>query len=124
MRWGVLSTGSIANDFAKELSQTPTAVLHACASRSQKTADEFAAKHGFACAYGSYEALLADPKVEVVYVATPHNLHCENIHMCLEAGKHVLCEKPMVVNSRQAERCAHLADEMHPPAMEAGSAST
>ena len=105
MKWGVLATGSISNDFALALKKTPKAVLHACASRSQASADEFAQKHGFAKAYGSYEALAADPEVEIVYIATPHAFHCDNILMCLEAGKHVLSEKPMVVNARQAQLC-------------------
>lgn len=111
MRWGVISTGSIANDFSLQLKCTPGAVLHAVASRSQKAADEFATKHGFAHAYPTYEALVADTAVEVVYIATPHTFHCDNILMCLEAGKHVLCEKPMVVNAAQAERCIAKAAE-------------
>ena len=56
-------------------------------------------------------ALVADPEVTVVYVATPHTFHCDNILMCLEAGKHVLCEKPMVVNAKQAEQCIAMAKE-------------
>ena len=111
MKWGLLATGSISNDFALALKKTPNAVLHACASRSQASADEFAQKHGFAKAYGSYEALAADPEVEIVYIATPHAFHCDNILMCLEAGKHVLSEKPMVVNARQAEQCMAKAKE-------------
>jgi len=111
MRWVVLSTGGIANDFTLALKRTPNAVLQACASRSQATADEYAAKHGFVAAYASYEALAADPSVEVIYIATPHNMHCELVLMCLDAGKHVLSEKPMVVNSAQAERCIAKARE-------------
>ena len=111
MRWGVLSTGSIANDFTNELKFTPNAILHACASRSQTTADAFATKHGFAKAYGSYEALLGDDQVEVVYVATPHNLHCENILMCLQAGKHVLCEKPFAASPEEVATMYAAADE-------------
>ena len=110
-RWGVLSTGGIANDFSLALSKTDGAVLHACASRSQSSADAFAATHGFSKAYASYEALAADAEVDVVYVATPHAFHCENILMLLEAGKHVLCEKPMVVTAAQAERCIAKARE-------------
>ena len=105
MKWGVIATGSICNDFTLALKKTPKAVLHACASRTQASADEFAQKHGFAKAYASYEALAADPEVEIVYIATPHAFHCDNILLCLEAGKHVLSEKPMVVNARQAQLC-------------------
>ena len=111
MKWGVIATGSICNDFTLALKKTPKAVLHACASRTQASADDFAQKHGFAKAYASYEALAADPEVEIVYIATPHAFHCDNILLCLEAGKHVLSEKPMVVNARQAELCMAKAKE-------------
>ena len=111
MKWGMISTGAIANDFALALKNTPNAELYAVASRSQASADAFAAKHGFTKAFASYEALVADPEVKVVYVATPHTFHCDNILMCLEAGKHVLCEKPMVVNAKQAEQCITMAKE-------------
>jgi len=109
MRWGVLSTGAIANDFTQALAKTADATRHAVASRSQASADAFAAKHGFAKAYASYEALVADPEVEVVYVATPHSFHCDNVMLCLQAGKHVVCEKPMFVNATQAAECIELA---------------
>ena len=108
-RWGVLSTGAIANDFTLALAKTPGATRHAVASRSQASADAFAAKHGFAKAYASYEALVADKDVEVVYVATPHSFHCDNVMLCLQAGKHVVCEKPMSVNATQAAKCIELA---------------
>ena len=111
VKWGCMSTGAIANDFCRALKLTSNAELQAVASRSQQTADEFKEKHGFACAYDSYEKLAADPSVEIIYIATPHAFHCDNILMCLEAGKHVLCEKPMVVNAAQAERCIAKAKE-------------
>jgi len=111
VKWGVLSTGSIVNDFVLALKKTEGAELQAVASRTQASADAFATKHGFAKAYEGYEALVADPAVEIVYVATPHTFHCDNILMCLEAGKHVLSEKPMVVNAEQAERCIAKAKE-------------
>ena len=90
-KWGVLSTGSIANDFSLSLKLTPNAVLHAVASRTKASAEAFAAKHGFSRAYGSYEELAADADVDIIYVATPHTFHCDNVLMCLEAGKHVVC---------------------------------
>lgn len=110
-RWGVLSTGAIANDFALALKVTPNAVRHAVASRTREAADAFAKEHGFAKAYASYEELVADADVDIVYVATPHVFHCDNILMCLEAGKNVLSEKPMVVNAQQAEQCIAKAKE-------------
>lgn len=111
MRWGLLSTGGISNDFALALKKTPRAELLAVASRSQEAADAFAKKHGFAKAYASYEALAVDPDVDIVYVATPNSCHCDNVLMCLGAGKHVLCEKPMVLNARHAEACIAKAKE-------------
>lgn len=110
-RWGIISTGSIANDFALALKNTPGATLQAVASRNQGAADKFAESHGFAKAYASYEALVADKEVDIVYIATPHTFHCDNILMCLDAGKHVLSEKPMVVNASQAEKCIAKAKE-------------
>ena len=110
-KWGVLSTGSIANDFSLALKATPDAVLHAVASRTSQSAEDFAAKHGFSHAYSSYEALVADAGVDIVYVATPHAFHMENILLCLDAGKHVLCEKPMCPSGAQAERCVQRARE-------------
>lgn len=111
MKWGVMSTGAISNDFTLALKSTPNAVLHAVASRTQASADAFAQKHGFAKAYASYPELVADAEVQIVYVATPNNFHCEHILMCLEAGKHVLCEKPMSGNAKQAEMCIEKAKE-------------
>ena len=111
MKWGVIGTGAICNDFTLALKKSPKAVLHAVASRTQASADAFKQEHGFAKAYPSYEAMVADPEVEIVYIATPHSFHCESILMCLDAGKHVLSEKPMVVNARQAEQCIAKAKE-------------
>ena len=111
MKWGVLATGSIANDFTLALKNTQEAVLYAVASRSQESADAFGDKHGFQHKYPTYDALLADAEVEIVYVATPHTWHCELILQCLEAGKHVLCEKPMCCSGSQAQRCIDKAAE-------------
>jgi len=107
----VLATGSIANDFTLALKNTQEAVLYAVASRSQESADAFGDKHGFQHKYPTYDALLADAEVEIVYVATPHTWHCELILQCLEAGKHVLCEKPMCCSGSQAQRCIDKAAE-------------
>ncbi|MEM7020485.1 MAG: Gfo/Idh/MocA family oxidoreductase [Pseudomonadota bacterium] len=100
-RWGILSTGRIAGEFAEALQQLDGAVLHAVASRQQQTADDFAAKYGASVAHPSYEDLANDINVDVIYVATPHSMHYENTLLCLEAGKHVLCEKPFAVNTEQ-----------------------
>ena len=81
----------------------------AVGSREQHTADQFGAQYGVPKRYGSYDALLRDPEVEVVYVATPHTLHAENTLAALQAGKHVLCEKPFTINAQQAEQVIQAA---------------
>ena len=103
-RWGVLATGGIADDFCRALALTPGAEIAAVGSRRQESADAFAARHGAARAHGSYDALLADPGVDIVYVATPHPFHEQNVLAALDAGKAVLCEKPLGMRATEAER--------------------
>jgi predicted dehydrogenase len=100
LRWGILSTGRIAGVFAAALAASKTGRLVAVGSRAPASAQTFAAAHGIdsAHAHGSYEALLADPEVEAVYVATPHPQHLEWVIKAAQAGKHILCEKPLGVN--------------------------
>src|SRR6478752_7443399 len=97
-RWGIMATGRIAQDFARNLQQVPGAEIAAVGSRSQESADAFAARFG-GRAHGSYEALAADPDVDVVYVASPHAFHHEHARLAFDAGKHVLCEKPLTLNA-------------------------
>ena len=101
-RWGLLATGRIAGKLADALQDSETAELAAVGSRTQAGADRFAARHPGVAAHGSYEALLADASVDVVYVSTPHPQHAEWTIKALEAGKAVLCEKPMGVNHPEA----------------------
>lgn len=101
---GILATGMIASAFVADLAHVPAATAVAVGSRRQDNADAFARRHGIASAYGTYEQLLADDAVELVYVATPHGLHEQNVLACLDAGKAVLCEKPLGVTAAQAER--------------------
>ena len=101
-RWGIMATGRIAQDFARNLQQVPGAEIAAVGSRSQDSADAFAARFG-GRAHGSYEALAADPDVDIVYVASPHAFHLEHARLALGAGKHVLCEKPLTLNAAEAE---------------------
>jgi predicted dehydrogenase len=103
-RWGIAATGGIAASFAQALHETEGAELVAVCSRTQERADAFAREHGIARAHGSYEALAGDAEVDVVYVATPHSRHCSDAIRYLEAGKHVLCEKPLAVDQRAAAR--------------------
>ncbi len=84
---------------------------YAAAARDLERAQQFAEKHGFEKAYGSYEEMLSDEQVDLVYIATPHSHHYDHIRMCLKHGKHVLCEKAFTVNARQAEEVLSLARE-------------
>lgn len=108
-RWGILATGSIADAMAYALRTVPEAELVAVASRSQATADAFGERWGIPRRYADYAQLAADPQVDVVYIATPHNLHAANMQLCLAAGKHVLCEKPLTLNAAQAAAAAESA---------------
>ena len=119
IRWGILGTGSIAHSFAKGLAALPDAQLHAVGSRAQETADAFGAQFSVPNCYPSYDALVADPGIDVIYVATPHTSHCENTIRCLEAGKHVLCEKPFALNAGQAQQMIAAAGERELFLMEA-----
>ena len=113
-RWGILATGKIAQTFARDLALTPDAELVAVGSRRLESAEAFAAEHGGGrqvSAYGSYEELVADPTVDVIYVATPHAFHLDNARLCFEAGKHVLCEKPLTLDLADAEEMVRLAGE-------------
>lgn len=102
IRWGILGTGAIAAKFAEGLQSTPDAVLAAVGSRTPEAAAGFAARFGNPTAYGSYQDLVNDPSVEIIYIATPHPMHHATAKLCLEAGKGVLCEKPFTVNAREA----------------------
>jgi predicted dehydrogenase len=111
MRWGILGTGRIGHEFTVGLRDTPDAETLAVGSRTEDSAREFAVSFGIPRHYPSYAELVSDPDVDVVYVATPHPFHAENVRLCLEAGKHVLCEKPMTINAAQAERLIALAQD-------------
>src|SRR5262245_45846277 len=104
IRWGILATGTVAHLLAEDLAQVRDAELVAVGSRSLASAREFADRHGVPHAHGSYEALAADPAVDVVHVATPHVFHLDDALTCLEHRKAVLCEKALTINARQAER--------------------
>ncbi|HUT60819.1 MAG TPA: Gfo/Idh/MocA family oxidoreductase [Phycisphaerae bacterium] len=109
VRWGILGTGAIASKMAQALHQVEGAEPAAVGSRSQASADAFGDKFGVPRRHASYEALAADPDVDVVYIATPHPMHMDNSMLCLGAGKAVLCEKPFTVNAGQAREVIELA---------------
>ena len=102
-RWGIISTGRIAGDFAEALALSPDAELVAVGSRSTDSAETFGKLFSIPHRHATYEALADDPDVDVVYVATPHPFHMENSLLCLRAGKAVLCEKPFSINAIEAE---------------------
>jgi predicted dehydrogenase len=110
IRWGILATGGIAATFTEALlSLREDAEVVAVGSRTAQSAKAFAERYGIARAYGSWAELAADEDVDVVYVATPHSHHREAAGLCLEAGKAVLCEKALTINSREARELVALA---------------
>ncbi|MEY9939605.1 Gfo/Idh/MocA family protein [Streptacidiphilus sp. MAP5-3] len=109
IRWGILATGNIARDFTEDLQLLPDAEVFAVASRTEGAARAFAARHGIPHAYGSWAELAADDRVDVVYVATPHSAHHDAAALCLDAGRAVLCEKPLTLDAAQARSLVELA---------------
>ena len=99
VKFGILGCGNIAARFAKALGKSPVAELYASAARSAEKAEKFAETHG-GKAYGGYEALVNDPEVQAVYIATVHTTHAELAKMAINAGKPVICEKPFFTNGK------------------------
>lgn len=111
IRWGILACGKIANAFAQALQEAEGNVLHAVAARDVERAQRFAQAHHAPRAYGSYAELLADSEVDAIYIATIHPHHLEWVAHCARAGKHVLCEKPMTMNLREAKQAQKIAQD-------------
>ncbi|MGB9185321.1 MAG: Gfo/Idh/MocA family oxidoreductase [Solirubrobacteraceae bacterium] len=109
VRWGILGTGGIASTFVADLRLTDSGLASAVGSRSQGSADRFADEFGIANRHASYESLVADPDVDVIYVATPHPMHHDNAILALRAGKHVLVEKPFTMNAGEAREIVRMA---------------
>ena len=106
LNWGIIATGGIARAFAGGVAHAESSEVIAVASRAQASADQFARDFKIPRAYPSYEALLADPSVQAVYIATPHPQHAEWIIKSARAGKHVLCEKPLTLTRAEAVQAA------------------
>ena len=102
LNWGIIGTGRIAHVFAEGIAASQTGTLLAVGSRTQEAADTFGEIWHIPRCYGSYTALLADPEVQAVYISTPHPLHAEWAIKAAEAGKHILCEKPLTLNHAEA----------------------
>jgi predicted dehydrogenase len=119
VRWGILGTGGIARTFASDLRLTDSGTVVAIGSRSKASADRFADEFDLPNRHGSYESLVSDPDVDVVYVATPHPMHHDNAVLALRAGKPVLVEKPFTMNAAEARDIVAVARETGLFAMEA-----
>lgn len=111
LKLAILGAGGIASTMAATVNEMKEAVLYAVASRDLERAEAFAEKFGAECAYGSYEEMLQDDKIDLVYVATPHSHHFAHAKLCIEHGKPVLCEKAFTRNAAEAEELFRLAKE-------------
>ncbi len=118
LRWGILGTGWIADLFTRDLLMDGHSVT-AVGSRTAQAAERFAAALGIARAHASYEALAADPEVDIIYIATPHPMHAANAKTALLGGKHVLIEKPFTLNGNEAQEIVDLAASKGLVALEA-----
>ncbi len=103
IKWGFIGCGNIAGKFAHDLALVHKAELTAVASRNKEKAKNFQINHKAKKSYGDYKELLADPDIDIVYIATPHNSHAKWSILAMEQGKHVLCEKPLSINKKEAE---------------------
>lgn len=119
LRWGVLAPGGIAQDFVDSLHRNSDQRVVAVGSRSLERAEAFAAKHGIPRHYDSYDALVGDPEVDVVYIASPHSEHRSLALLAIAAGKHVLVEKPIALSAAEAREIAAAARAAGVFAMEA-----
>lgn len=120
LRWGIVSTSKISSDLLQSLKMYyPEAEFVAVASRNQETADEFGKANGISKCYGSYDQLLADPEVDVVYVSTLNPFHKDPVIKALKSGKHVLCEKPFCMSAAEAREMVAVAREEKKFLMEA-----
>ena len=111
IRWGILGAGKIAKKFANDLQFVANATLVAVGSRTQLNADDFAKLFSIEHSYSTYEDLVKDPNIDIIYIATPHVFHFENTILCLQNGKAVLCEKPFAINEKQVLQMVQLATE-------------
>ena len=108
---GIMGTGAIAETMVRTLSGMRGVTCYAVASRTQEKAKEFADTNKIKIYYGSYEELCQDPKIDFIYVATPHSAHFDNVKLALENGKNVLCEKAFTLNEEQAKELFKMSDE-------------
>ncbi len=103
INWGILGPGAISTKFATGIAAVPDAQITAVGSRDPNRAKKFAKDFNIPKFYGNYAQLATDPKIDIVYIGTPHSFHKEHTLLCLNAGKHVLCEKPFAINATEAK---------------------
>lgn len=103
IRWGIIGCGNIANLFVKGLTKVNSGLLCAVASNTPNKAKSFAAQYNVDKYYSNYDDLVNDKDIDAIYIATPHNFHYENTKLCIAHNKHVLCEKPLTINAKQAK---------------------
>lgn len=111
VNWGVLGCGHIANTFMSSLRNVTKTKAIACAARDISRAKSFAEQYGLTQFFDNYQTMLRQREIHAVYIATTHNFHFEHIMMCLQHGKHVLCEKPLTLNANQARKAFALAKQ-------------
>lgn len=111
IRWGIIGCGRISTTFAAALRGMEDVELTAVAARDRERAERFAKQNGARKAYGSYEEIVRDPEVDVIYIGVPHSCHKDAAILCMEHGKHVLCEKPFSINRRETEEMIAKARE-------------
>lgn len=109
IKWGILGPGKIARKFAQDIQLHPDSEIYAVASRDYERAATFAAEFNVIRKYGSYQELVKNPEVDIIYIATPHVFHFEQAQLCLNAGKNILCEKPFGMNAREVAAISELA---------------
>lgn len=111
IHWGIIGAGNIAHQFAQDFNHVTKGKILGVASRKLSKARDFAKKHHIKKSYGSYEAIVTDQDIDVIYIATPHVFHKEHTRLALENNKHVLCEKPFAMNRTDGEELFNLAKE-------------
>lgn len=117
--WAILGCGKIAKKFTNDLKLLPNAKLYATASRSLKNAENFVNEFGYQKAFGSYQEMVEDDKVDIVYIATPHSFHLEHTLLCLNHKKAVLCEKAFAINTKEVKQMIKASKENNTFLMEA-----
>ena len=117
--WAILGCGKIARKFSNDLKLLPNANLYATASRSLKNAIDFANEFGYEKSYGSYQEMVEDDNVDIVYIATPHSFHLEHTLLCLNHKKVVLCEKAFAINTKEVKQMINASKENNTFLMEA-----